>query len=104
MTVDQFRKNKDLVAMWAQELRTELILTVLEVMEQAHPARHVIPSDNNGDLSPTRAAIELGTTRGYSMYAERLRLLARPIQPVSSLPEPSYEKDEDKSAKVAHAA
>lgn len=103
MRASEFRKNTNLVSTMASELNTEFWRTVLETMEEEHPARHAITSDNNGDLSPTRANIELGMTRGYSLYAERLRLLSKPIQPVSSLPEPSYEKEE-RSVQTAHAA
>lgn len=60
-------------------------------MEENHPARMAIDSDNGGDVSPTRAAIELGTTRGYSMYSDRLRLLAEPIKRIPDI-QTTYEK------------
>lgn len=63
-------------------------------MEENHPARHSIHSDNNGDLSPTRAAIELGVTRGYSMYADRLLDLTKAIKKAGDIGEPTYEKEE----------
>lgn len=66
-------------------------------MEQNHPARMAINGDNDGDISPTRASIELGTTRGYSMYADRLRLLATPIQTAKDVGEPTYEKEEQET-------
>jgi hypothetical protein len=73
-----------------------LLRLVLDVMEQAHPARHAVDSDNNGDLSPTRAAVELGSTRGYSLYADRLRQLATPIKEITPLPTPTYQDETKK--------
>lgn len=67
---------------------------MLQVMEENHPARFVVNGDNNGDVSPTRAGIELGTTRGYSMYGDRLRLLAEPIRLPPDPGPPTYEKEE----------
>ncbi len=46
-------------------------------MEENHPARFAIQGDTNEDVSPTRAAIELGATRGYSKYGDTLRLLSQ---------------------------
>jgi hypothetical protein len=84
-----------LPAEWAKLLRTSGILQrVLQVMEENHPARFVVHGDNNGDISPTRAGIELGTTRGYSMYGDRLRLLAEPIKRPADVGETTYEKEE----------
>jgi hypothetical protein len=92
MTVEQFRKHKYLPSQWARELRTNGILqAVLEVMEENHPCRFVVRGDNNEDVSPTRAAIELGLTRGYSKYGDTLRLMAQPITQSHMTPEPTYE-------------
>jgi hypothetical protein len=95
MTINEFRRDKGLVDSWGEMLKNhELLRLVLGVLEESHPARHSITSDNNGDLSPTRAAIELGTTRGYSLYADRLKMLAVQSKPQQPLPEPSYEPAE----------
>lgn len=59
-------------------------------MEENHPARFTIPGDSHDDVSPTRAAIELGLTRGYSKYGDTLRLLSVPMVPLTTL-EPSYD-------------
>lgn len=92
MTIDEFRKHKYLPSQWARELRTNGILqAVLEVMEDNHPARFAIRGDRDEDVSPTRAAIELGHTRGYSKYADVLKLLAVPIRAVQDVGEPTYE-------------
>lgn len=97
MTIKQFREHKYLPTEWAKLVRTSGILQrVLQVMEENHPARYAVHGDNQGDISPTRAGIELGTTRGYSMYADRLRLLAEPLRPLSDMPEATYEKEEPK--------
>ena len=94
MTAGQFRRDKSLVDGWKEMLtKHELLKLVLNVMEESHPARHAILSDNNGDLSPTRAAIELGTTRGYSLYADTLKLLAVQSQQQQPIPEPTYEPE-----------
>ena len=71
-----------------------LLKLVLEVMETEHPARFALNGDNTGDISATRAGIELGMTRGYSKYADTLRLLAVPMQSPQPLPETSYEEDQ----------
>lgn len=79
MTVDEFRRHKYLPSQWAKELATNGILQlVLGLMEENHPARFVVQPDNNGDITPTRAALELGMTRGYSKFGDTLKLLARP--------------------------
>ena len=82
MTIEEFRKDASLVAQWKEALNTDglLRLVVFDVMKSAHPARYKVTGDNNGDVSPTRAAIELGTTRGYSRYADTLEFLAVPIK------------------------
>lgn len=59
-------------------------------MEDAHPARFAIRGDREEDVSPTRAAIELGLTRGYSKYGDTLKLLARPIASAADVGEPTY--------------
>jgi hypothetical protein len=61
-------------------------------MEDEHPDRYTIGRDGNDDISATRAAIELGVTRGYSKYAARLKLLADPIVPALNIGEPTYEE------------
>ena len=64
-------------------------------MEDMHPAHFGITGDDTGDVSPTRAAIELGFTRGYSKYAKTLWLMAQPkIKPVN-LGETVYAKIEN---------
>jgi hypothetical protein len=79
MTVEQFRNHDTYPILWAQELENNhLLRVVLSVMDDAHPARFAIQEDNAADVSPTRAAIELGLTRGYSKYGDTLKLLARP--------------------------
>lgn len=100
MTIKQFREHKYLPQQWAKELRTNGILqSVLQLMEENHPARYAVHGDDHGDISPTRAGIELGTTRGYSMYADRLRLLAEPIKPVSDIGEPDYAPETQETKK-----
>jgi hypothetical protein len=93
MTVAEFRKDPQLPVMWAEALaKNELLKLVLfDVMEEAHPAKYAIAGDGNDDVSPTRAAIELGLTRGYSKFGDTLRLLAKPTQKITAMPEPSYE-------------
>ena len=78
--------------LWAKELRENQVLrTVLfDVMEFAHPARFAIQGDKDEDVSPTRAAIELGLTRGYSKYGDTLRLLAQRRLRPTDIGEPEY--------------
>ena len=92
MTIEQFRKHKFLPAQWRKELQTNGILqAVLSTMEDNHPARYAIVGDKEDDVSPTRAAIELGLTRGYSKFGDTLKLLAQPIFSQESAGETSYE-------------
>lgn len=61
-------------------------------MEDNHPARFAIQGDNGGDISPTRATLELGMTRGYSKFGDTLKLMAvRQLSKVD-LGETTYEK------------
>jgi hypothetical protein len=96
VTIEEFRHHKFLPSQWAKELQTNGILqAVLELMEENHPARYAIRGDKDEDVSPTRAAIELGLTRGYSKFGDTLRLLARPIRsPIEGVGQPTYEKEE----------
>jgi len=92
MTVDQFRQHDYLPGAWAKELATNHILQkVLEVMEENHPARYTVHGDINGDVSPTRAGIELGFTRGYSKYGDTLRLMGSRIRKREAVGETTYE-------------
>lgn len=68
-----------------------ILQLVLQVMEENHPARMTIRADKDDDLSPTRAAVELGVTRGYSMFADRLRLLTQFKPAAEGMPETTYE-------------
>ena len=93
MTIEEFRRHKYLATQWAKELATnEILRNVLGVMEDNHPSRYAIRGDKDEDVSPTRAAIELGLTRGYSKYGDTLRLLAVPVIRPESVGDPSYEK------------
>jgi hypothetical protein len=95
MTLEEFRKHKFLAGQWAKELETNGILrTVLGVMEDNHPSRYAIRGDKDEDVSPTRAAIELGLTRGYSKYGDTLRLLAVPIRHAENVGLPTYQPEE----------
>lgn len=92
MTVDEFRRHKYLPSQWRKELATNGILqAVLQIMEDNHPSRYAIRGDKEDDVSPTRAAIELGLTRGYSKFGDTLRLLAVPKVAAGSIGEPTYE-------------
>jgi hypothetical protein len=92
VTIEEFRRHKYLAGQWAKELATNGILrTVLSVMEDNHPARYAIRGDKEDDVSPTRAAIELGLTRGYSKYGDTLHILAKPLLKATDIGSPSYE-------------
>jgi hypothetical protein len=92
MKVDEFRRHKFLPSQWRKELQTNGILqAVLQVMEENHPSRYAIHGDNNDDVSPTRAAIELGLSRGYSKFGDTLRLLSIPLAGPASMPETTYQ-------------
>lgn len=72
----------------------------MQLMEETHPARMAIRGDNTDDVSPTRASIELGMTRGYSLYADRLRLLSVPLHSAANVPEPTYQPAPDPNPKT----
>ncbi len=92
MTITQFRNHKYLPSEWSKLMRTSGILQkVIQVLEENHPARFALTGDNNADVSPTRASIELGVTRGYSQALDRLRLLAEPIPNAIDIGPPTYE-------------
>lgn len=77
--------------MWAHELRESMLLkTVIQVLEDWHPAKMAINLDNDGDISPTKAAFELGTHKGYSRAIETLKQLGVPSAKPQPLPEPDY--------------
>jgi hypothetical protein len=93
MTVDAFRKHKFLPAQWRKELATNGILqAVIQVLEEAHPTRFSVHTDIQDDLSPTKAALQLGETRGYSKVLNTMRILAQPMQEISGPVEPTYSK------------
>lgn len=99
MKIDEFRKHKYLPQQWRKLLSTSGILqAVLETLDENHPAQMTLRGDNNEDVSPTRAAIELGVTRGYSLYAQRLRLLAVQLAPQQSPGEPTYQPQPEEEA------
>jgi hypothetical protein len=94
MTLDEFRNHDKLPGDWATLLAENRVLQiVLAVMEDNHPAHFAIQGDSGEDVSPTRAAIELGLTRGYSKYGDTLRLLARRKRKPEPLPEATYEPE-----------
>lgn len=91
MTVKQFRTHKYLPVQWRKELMTNGILrAVLEVLEEAHPTRYPVHTDLQDDLSPTKAALQLGETRGYSKVLNTIRVLAEPIQAAVDPGPPTY--------------
>ena len=68
-----------------------ILQAVLQTMEENHPARFAIVGDKEDDVSPTRAAIELGLTRGYSKFGDTLKLLSVPVQSAGQVGETSYD-------------
>lgn len=102
MNIAEFRSNFELTKQWADLLASNgiLQLVLFDVMENAHPAKFAIVGDDHQDVSPTRAAIELGMTRGYSKYGDTLRLLTRAIPKAVDIGEPTYEQEkiEEKQA------
>jgi len=94
MTIDEFRVHDTFPSRWANELaNNEILRIVLAVMEDNHPARFSIIGDKDDDVSPTRAAIELGLTRGYSKYGDTLHLLARRRPKAVDIGEPTYARE-----------
>lgn len=95
MTVDQFRSHDVWPSLWSKELETnEILKMVLALMEDNHPARMALVGDSNNDVSPVRAGIELGLTRGYSKYADTLKLLAIRKTKIADIGEPTYQREE----------
>lgn len=92
MTVAQFQQHDYLPGAWAKELATNHILQkVMEVMNDNRPDNFAIQGDGNSDVSPTRAAIELGFTRGYSKYHETMLMLARRTRKSRDIGETTYD-------------
>jgi hypothetical protein len=91
MTVEEFRRHKYLPTQWRKELATNGILqAVIQVLEDSHPTRFAVHTDTQDDLSPTKAALQLGETRGYSKVLNTMRMLAQPLAQIST-PEPTYQ-------------
>ena len=94
MTVDAFRAHQHLPIQWRKELRTNgLLQLVIETLEEAHPSRFAVHTDLNDDLSPTKAALQLGETRGYSKCLNTIKKLAEQTLPKET-PEPTYQPQE----------
>ena len=92
MTIEEFRQHKYLPSQWRKELATNGILSaVMEVLENSHPSRYPVHTDVHEDLSPTKAALELGFTRGYSAVLNTIRVLALPKSVALDPGEPTYE-------------
>lgn len=96
MTINEFRTNFEFTKQWADLVDNSPILRLVlfDVMENAHPARFAIIGDKDQDVSPTRAAIELGMTRGYSKYGDTLRILTTAVAKPVDIGEPTYEQEE----------
>src|SRR5215471_20663503 len=94
MTVEEFRSHQHLPLQWRKELRTNgLLQLVIEVLQEAHPSRFPVHTDLQDDLSPTKAALQLGETRGYSKVLNTIQKLSEQILPRET-PESTYEKEQ----------
>ena len=92
MTIAEFRKHKYLPSQWRKELQTNGILNaVIEVLESEHPSRFPVQTNMQDDISPTKATLDLGFTRGYSAVLNTIRILAKPVETSISVGEPTYE-------------
>ena len=95
MTIDEFRTHDTFPGRWAKELaQNEILRIVLAVMQDNHPSHFALAGDRDEDISPTRASIELGLTRGYSKYGDTLFLLAKRKVKLVDPGEPTYAKEE----------
>lgn len=93
MTILEFRR--ELANQWASELKNNKLLDLmLEAVATDHPANHALTGDISEDISPTRAAIELGVTKGYSMLLGRIRICGRPLATQEGMPESEYAEEE----------
>ena len=91
MTIKEFRAHQYLPSQWRKELSTNGILNaVLEVLNDSHPSRFAVHTDIQDDLSPTKAALELGFTRGYSTVLNTIRILAQPARVNVDIGTPTY--------------
>jgi hypothetical protein len=94
MTIEEFRKHTYLPSQWRRELSTNGILqAVIQVLEDAHPNRYPVHTDIQDDLSPTKAALQLGEARGYSKVLNTIRYLAQPEKRVSDIGQPTYTEE-----------
>lgn len=97
LTIAQFRNDPDLVSQWAENLKSDKLLQlVLQVMEDSHPDKFGLEADKNLDVSPTMANIQLGKSRGYTLYAGRLKMLGQTLtqQEMNTLPESEYKPEQ----------
>ncbi len=94
MTIEEFRKHKYLPSQWRKELAQSGILqVVIQVLEDAHPNRFPVHTDIQDDLSPTKAALQLGEARGYSKVLNTLRYLAQPEKRALDIGQPTYAEE-----------
>jgi hypothetical protein len=94
MTIEEFRRHKYLPSQWRKELASSGILqVVIQVLEDAHPNRFPVHTDVQDDLSPTKAALQLGEARGYSKVLNTLRYLAQPEKRVLDIGQPTYTEE-----------
>lgn len=95
MTVEQFR-NSELSGQLADILNTPVMQIALQTCDEASPS--------NGGVKDWRephiAHIQLGIDRGYNIYPQLLKTLAKPQPKVSEPIEPSYEDQEEKEEMV----
>jgi hypothetical protein len=94
MTIEEFRSHETLPGQWAKELSTnEVLRAVLGCMNDNHPAHFAIHGDKNEDVSPVRAGIELGLTRGWFKYSDTLFLLAKRKMATPGAGQTTYEPE-----------
>src|SRR5262245_28308630 len=93
MRLEEFRKHKWLCPQWRRELQSNgIVQALLEMLQDEHPARFSAPTDINDDLSPTKATLLLGETKGYSRALNNILAAARPLIAAQAMPEPTYAK------------
>lgn len=68
MTIDEFRKNGELVAEWRDVLALPITKIVLAVMEDYAPVHRLV----KGDITPTFAHVRLGHQTGWAEYGKTM--------------------------------
>ena len=96
MTMDEFRSDPSLVSGLSDALKNSYLRMAMDCLDENQIVRFPLAANNDNDISPTMAAINLGANIGYPTYPKRLKLLSIGItKGESTTPETTYQPPEN---------